>query len=373
MIFCIFVLVTIINAMESTSTYTAKDLAIKIDEILRGDTERRFWSNKDILERLIKSHYFDEELDAYFSNKIKEYEAKGRRVPSYIQTPSVENIIDYLRDVYDDKIKKAKSGLRQGLGAYGLDFQTTGGATKGQKFRYPENLTVNPVEAWQRKLKIDSQSLDYKFSKVVKGLFTKYIADRRVVTFDCVPSFDKNDLSHVKIHPHYIKEYNGRLFLFGRAVLNAYSQASSQMNLSLEAGCFPLDRIDEDSIKVAGDEEYIPASIDYKTYFDDIVGVTHYTDNETGELKFPVEKIVIKTHTAYAHGRIVTRPLHKSQIEEMEFDSDKGYGLVSITVSYNKELLGVLFGYEGSIEVISPENVRMEIAYEVRELNNRYW
>lgn len=345
-------------------TPSALELAKRIDEILRNDMLHQYWSVDDVLSKLLDDHFFDV--------MIKKYRGSEECLRQYLN-PTRANDLFIVRDLCGNKIKKAKLDLRSGLKAYGLDFDTTGGKTRGQLFRYPQPLEFSPVEAWQRKQKIFSQALEYKYSKAVEGKFRQYIDEQRVVEFDCVPSFDRNTFfSHVVIHPHYIREYNGRLFLFGKADLETYESASKQMKLKFEAGNFPLDRIDEDSIKVIPNQEFIPSQIDYTTFFDDIVGVTHYTDNDTGKIKFPVEKIMIKTHDPYAHGRMVTRPLHKSQVEEQPFDDEEGFGLISITVSYNKELLGVIFNYEGSIEVISPKCVRDEITMEVDKMYKHY-
>jgi hypothetical protein len=350
--------------MSHVESPSALDLACQIDAILRNDTSLNYWSVEDVLSKLLDDRFFDAMLN--------EYRCSGDCLRQYMN-PTRENDLFIVKDLCADKIKKAKSGLRSGLKAYGWDFETCGGKTRGQKFRYPQSLNFNPVEAWQRKQKIFSQALEYKYSKAVEGKFRQYIDEQRVVEFDCVPSFDRNTFfSHVVIHPHHIREYNGRLFLFGKADLKTYKSASKQMEYKFEAGNFPLDRIDEDSIKVIPNQEFIPSQIDYTTFFDDIVGVTHYTDNDTGKIKFPVEKIMIKTHDPYAHGRMVTRPLHKSQVEEQPFDDEEGFGLISITVSYNKELLGVIFNYEGSIEVISPKCVRDEITMEVDKMYKHY-
>ena len=74
----------------------------------------------------------------------------------------------------------------------------------------------------------------------------------------------KGDEQTMVIHPHYLKQYNSRWFLFGLEDHGEYGM--SPVNKA-------LDRIVKFSIaKVRFEENDM---IDYETYFDDIVGVTH--------------------------------------------------------------------------------------------------
>lgn len=180
------------------------------------------------------------------------------------------------------------------------------------------------------------------------------IRDKQVVEFSYCP-FDKEERRNV-FHPYYLKEYNSRWFAFGRAV---YEDGKADENCNRA-----LDRITS-SIVIKKEVEYIPSSIDYSTYFDDIVGVTHVKDSKK-------EHIVIQTNDPYTHGRILTKPLHKSQKEIQVFDPTRRKGEISIDVKPNYELLGLLFSFESHIKILEPENYIDEFKKETIKLYKIY-
>src|SRR5690554_5426024 len=92
------------------------------------------------------------------------------------------------------------------------------------------------------------------------------------------------------IHPYYLKQYNNRWFLLGKNPLYE--------TLSVLA----LDRIIAVEEKY---DEYIPSSIDFDEYFEDVVGVT-IPENAT------IEKIRIRVE-ASLWPYIKTKPMHGSQ------------------------------------------------------------
>ena len=92
----------------------------------------------------------------------------------------------------------------------------------------------------------------------------------------------KGDEKTMVIHPHYMKQYNSRWFLFGLENHGEYGM--SPVNKA-------LDRIVKFYVaKVPFVEN---DQIDYETYFDDIVGVTHdrkHPDVEHVILRFAKER-----------------------------------------------------------------------------------
>ena len=159
----------------------------------------------------------------------------------------------------------------------------------------------------------------------------------------------KGDEQTMVIHPHYMKQYNTRWFLFGLEDHGEYGM--SPVNKA-------LDRIVKFSIAnvrfVENDQ------IDYETYFDDIVGVTH-------DRKHPeVEHVVLK----FAKERfpyVVSKPIHHSQ-QVVNADD----GTLSIDVRINRELEQNIFSFGQQVEVLSPEWFRNQIIEKYKEIVKIY-
>jgi hypothetical protein len=146
-------------------------------------------------------------------------------------------------------------------------------------------------------------------------------------------------------HPQFLKEYNGRWFVFGEADREPY-----------QAYNVPLDRIIGEVNQVE-DVDYIPAPQGfYQNFFKDIIGVTH-------EKGVKVERVVIRTKTEYQHGLLLTKPLHHSQKETKPFEAheDGIYGEVTLMIEPNRELLGKFLMYGENLEVMQPLPLREKI------------
>ena len=173
--------------------------------------------------------------------------------------------------------------------------------------------------------------------------FYKAIANKQVLRFD-YQRFGQDPFTIV-FHPQFIKEYNGRWFVFGDANREPY-----------QAYNVPLDRIVGEVSEVNG-MEYISAPKGfYQDFFNNIIGVTH-------EKGAKVEEVIIRTKTEYQHGLLLTKPLHHSQKETMPFGEheDGNYGEVRLTIEPNRELRGRILLYGENLEVISPLSLREQI------------
>lgn len=162
-------------------------------------------------------------------------------------------------------------------------------------------------------------------------------------------------------HPQFLKEYNGRWFVFGRSEMEGKDP--------LDAWNIALDRIDVDSLEVIDDVEYKAAEPGfYVSFFKNIVGVSH----EKGE---EVVKIILKTHLLAIHGLLMTKMLHPSQEEIVEYkrqDDGQSYGLIALTVEPNRELRARVLAYGNGVEVMSPKKFREQIAEVIRAQNALY-
>ncbi len=149
---------------------------------------------------------------------------------------------------------------------------------------------------------------------------------------------------HVLMHPHLLKEYNSRWFLFG------YTQDESN---NLIINNFSIDRIvyfEKKDIRVHSDIQFIKAPDQfYNNYFRDIVGVSKKEGSE------PI-KITIRTTEYKVHQLIKTKPIHHSQKETRIFPNDNKCGDTegefTIKVVPNIELQTKILSYGSGIYVI---------------------
>ena len=185
-------------------------------------------------------------------------------------------------------------------------------------------------------------------------VFYKAITNKQVLQFDYQPF--GQELFTLTFHPQFLKEYNGRWFVFGEANREPY-----------QAYNIPLDRI-VGKVNIAEGIEYIPAEKGfYQQYFKDIIGVTHEEDAK-------VEQVVIRTKSEYQHGLLLTKPLHHSQKETLPFSEHDGqwYGEVTLTIEPNRELRGKILMYGEGLEVMEPLLLREQIKTTIRMQLNQY-
>lgn len=185
-------------------------------------------------------------------------------------------------------------------------------------------------------------------------LFYKAITNKQVLRFT-YQRFGQ-EAFELTFHPQYLKEYNGRWFVFGEANREPF-----------QAYNVPLDRIVGDVSEV-DDVEYIPAEKGfYQRFFNNIIGVTH-------EKGAKVEEVVIRTKTEYQHGLLHTKPLHHSQKETLPYGEheDGCYGEVTLTIEPNRELRGKILAYGQYLEVMQPQSLREQIEDIIKQQIHQY-
>lgn len=163
----------------------------------------------------------------------------------------------------------------------------------------------------------------------------------------------------VWLSPHCLREFNGRWYVSGfkgRVGTTPYN--------------LPLDRVITFE-KVEGQYREAPANL-YREWFDYLIGVARYKGAA-------VEDIVIRTHSAYIHGLVMTKPFHLSQKEIKPYGEheDGTYGEIGLKVllnpeDKNKEFRGKLLTFGSELEVMSPLSFRKELADEARKLWELY-
>lgn len=143
------------------------------------------------------------------------------------------------------------------------------------------------------------------------------------------------------IYPYYVKQYNGRWFLYGlNDELNKISNLALDRIQSYEHSEKPFKK----------NEKY-----DFSTYFDDVIGATIPNDDvkkETIGLRFSANRFPY----------VVSKPIHKSQKVVDEDDC-----VVEIQVRPTRELDQQLFSFIPDVEVIYPEWYRQQIMEKIEE------
>lgn len=275
------------------------------------------------------------------------------------------------------QLKKAVTAIRKELQLLGLDFEYSNGSNAKEGFRYPE-YNKNPLHKLKEAGKQSSKQELADFCAASMGLLPhtwvehffqgtmvlldgeqskgkvmdaehnaslrnieliprlyEAITNEQVLKFEYNAGYEEH-LS-VVFHPHFLKEYNSRWFLFGRM--------EKDNGEVLEVGNCALDRIMSE-ILIIEDVCYEAANNRYEHYFDDIIGVSKMPND------IPIE-ITIETLDQYTHNRILTKPVHQSQKEVKPFDTT---GRITICVIPNKELMGVVLGFGNHIRIISPDS-----------------
>ena len=196
-----------------------------------------------------------------------------------------------------------------------------------------------------RDLKSGSVFIDSSVGQVLTNIymlpqFYKAIVNRQVLRFS-YQRFGQESFELI-FHPQFLKEYNGRWFVFGEADREPF-----------KAYNVPIDRIVGELVVVEGIEYVSAGKGFYQHFFNNIIGVTHEKDAI-------VEQVVIRTKTMYQHGLLLTKPLHHSQQETLPFDEydNQWYGEVTLTIEPNRELQGRILMYGENLEVLQPSFLR---------------
>lgn len=149
------------------------------------------------------------------------------------------------------------------------------------------------------------------------------------------------------IHPYYLKQYNNRWFLFG---LNEKHQTISSLALDR------IVSIDSTAIKYNPNQD-----IDFKEYFDDMIGVTKPSNGQITR----IELFFDNDQAPY----VLTKPIHSSQ-KKVSHDED-GL-LISINVIPNFELERLILSFGDKVKVLSPSSLADKIVQIHQKSLNMY-
>ena len=148
------------------------------------------------------------------------------------------------------------------------------------------------------------------------------------------------------IHPYYVKQYNGRWFLYG---LN--DELGKISNLALDR----IKSYQKSFLPFKKNDKY-----DFSTYFNDVVGATIPNDDvkvETIRLRF--------SHNRFPY--VASKPIHNTQIIVDESNCE-----IEIQVRPTRELDQQIFSFIPDVEVLSPEWYRQQIQRKIQDNLKKY-
>lgn len=187
-------------------------------------------------------------------------------------------------------------------------------------------------------------NIDLKGLHFLKPIFNAVI-NRRVLQVQ-YQDFRSSEPYEITFHPYYLKQFNGRWFIFG---LNQVNNIST-WNLALDR----IESIRETNLK------YLESEIDWEEYFYDIVGVTR---PENGKL----QEVVLQFSPEVAP-YVITKPIHPTQ----KHKNDQTRLEVRIQVIPNFELEKLILSFGEQVKVISPEEFKIRIATRINLANSFY-
>ena len=165
------------------------------------------------------------------------------------------------------------------------------------------------------------------------------------------------EASNLVFHPHKLKEYNGRWFLFGHAESR---EPENGFNLA-------LDRI-VGKPSIIKEKKLIPPPTGfYDIFFKKIVGVSHIEGNT-------LQTIHIRAHNHYIYKLMETKKIHSTQESTKPFGKyeDGEYGEFVVRVELNNEFIGRILQMGAGLEIVGPDEVREVFKERISELFRLY-
>ena len=181
------------------------------------------------------------------------------------------------------------------------------------------------------------------FGELFTAISQQQVLELHYHTFDAL-----DNVKQVIIHPHLLKEYNRRWYLFGSS-----EDTGRLLN-------FRLDQIDQ--FDMLSSHQYIPYPGDLNERFEDIIGVSLYDDR-------PLQTIIFWVSN-YSKNYVATKPLHESQRHyrgEREAELRQQYPMLkegcffSIECIENYELIRELTSFGKELIVLSPAYIQQKV------------
>jgi predicted DNA-binding transcriptional regulator YafY len=174
--------------------------------------------------------------------------------------------------------------------------------------------------------------------KGIKHLKPLYLGIKKKQTLQIIyKGFKDKESSIFEFHPHILKQYNRRWFVFG------YNKTAQRWQHSI-----PLDeRLI--SFEALEDVNYLDSDKDWGLFFRTMVGVTRISEK--------VERVVVHFHNG-RENYFKTKPF---QPDYEEFFEKEKQNQVWFETIINKELVQQLLSYGKDVEVLEPESLRLKM------------
>lgn len=185
--------------------------------------------------------------------------------------------------------------------------------------------------------------------KGINHLKPLYLAIKKKQVLQVIyKGFKDKESSVFEFHPHVLKQYNRRWFVFG------YNK-----NKDIKAWSIPLDErlISFETIE---DVNYLSSAKDWELFFRTMVGVTRINEN--------VERVVLRFHNG-RENYFKTKPFQPDYEEFFEEDKQDQVWFETII---NKELVQQLLSYGKDVEVLEPESLKKQMKEHSKAMQQFY-
>lgn len=217
------------------------------------------------------------------------------------------------------------------------------------QFEWVESMTTRLEASFQFGLEAN-QVIEFEQNEFLKGkefinpLYHSIINKTPLsITYK---SFNASAEKPIEFHPYYLKQYNNRWFVFGKN--------PSFENITNLA----LDRIVDIN---TSDAEFIDSDIDFKEYFEDIIGVTSKIGQNPQKILLRIESDLWPY--------IETKPLHGSQkVKQRDIDCT----VISLELIPNYELESIILLHGEKIQVLEPVELKLKIQDRITQLIKKY-
>jgi predicted DNA-binding transcriptional regulator YafY len=311
--------------------YTLDDLLEKVNEVL----EERHGASYAIERRqLFKDIAFIESESGYAATIVRDYSA-GKKPFYYYEDPAF-TIND--KPLSDKDLKDLRSAM-----------EIIGSVEGIAQFEWMQDFVAkfksSEIENTEgKKYILYDDNLDLKGREYIKVLF-QLIYNKRVLSVS-YKSFVSDKKETIIFHPHFLKEYNNRWYVFGW-----HEKVNNFTNLA-------LDRIE--GIKELK-KKFNDCNINAIEYFDDFYGVTRLIKS--------IENVILKIDKNLVP-YIVTKPIHQTQ-KGPELLPD-GNSVIRLNLIPNYELETLILSHGEKIEVIEPKSLREAIAQRIKSAYTKY-
>jgi predicted DNA-binding transcriptional regulator YafY len=188
---------------------------------------------------------------------------------------------------------------------------------------------------------------EYKGIKYLKPLYLA-IKKKKVLQITYKGFQDKIPTTF-EFHPHILKQYNNRWFVFGLNITSGIKEWS----IPLDERLINFDALEETTYK--------ETEVDWETFFRTMVGIVRPKDTKT-------VKVVLRFYNG-RENYFKTKPF---QPDFEEFFEDDKQDQVWFETIINKELLQQLLSYGKDVEIIAPKSLKKEMKEHVDSMKKYY-